>query len=221
MMASSEEERSRGTLKPDEARLRTKSERTRLRILDAAARTFREKGYAATRLTDIAAAADTQAGSLYYHFDSKGQLLNEVLERGHRTVTGTVRARVDALGPKARYRDRLSTAIRAHLESVLRHGDYAAANIHLHGQIPEVIRQRHIRKHRAYAAFWQDLLAAAQAAGEVREDVDVSMARLNLFGMMNWSLEWYRPGRLGIEDLATNMFRTLFDGIAGPDAPLE
>ncbi len=53
----------------------------------------------------------------------------------------------------------------------------------------------------------------AQAAGEIREDVDVSMARLNLFGMMNWSIEWYRPGRLDIEELADNMCRTLFDGI--------
>lgn len=218
-MSGSEEERSRGTLKPDAAGPRTKSERTRRRILDAAASTFREQGYAATRLADIAAAADTRAGSLYYHFDSKEQLLSEVLERGHSSVAGTVRARVAALGPKARYRDRLRTAIRAHLEGILRHDDYAAANIHLHDQIPAAIRRRHIRKHRAYAAYWQNLLAGAQAAGEIRTDVDVSMARLNLFGMMNWSIEWYRPGRLGIEELAANVFRILFDGIAAREAP--
>jgi AcrR family transcriptional regulator len=190
-----------------------KSLRTRERILDAAAKIFREKGYSATRLADIATAAHTQAGSLYYHFDSKEQLLDDVLERGHGRVAETVRKRIGDLGPAASFRDRLRVAILAHLEINLRHEDYAAANIHLHNQVPETIRQRHIQKHRTYAAYWHDLFAKARAAGEIRADVDISMARLNLFGMMNWSIEWYRPGRLQIEELADNMCRTLFDGI--------
>jgi len=193
----------------------TKLEKTRLRILDAAAKTFRDKGYSATRLADIAAAAGTKAGSLYYHFDSKEQLLDAVLERGHGRVAKTVRERIDMLGPTASFRDRLNTAILTHLEINLQQDDYAAANIHLHNQIPSSVRRRHIRKHRKYAAYWQDLLADAQASGEIREDVDVSMARLSLFGMMNWSIEWYRPGRLVIEELADNMCRTMIDGI-GP-----
>ena len=83
----------------------TKLEKTRLRILDAAAKTFRDKGYSATRLADIAAAAGTKAGSLYYHFDSKEQLLDAVLERGHGRVAKTVRERIDMLGPTASFRD--------------------------------------------------------------------------------------------------------------------
>ena len=198
-----------------QAKLPSKSAKTRLRILDAAAKTFRDKGYSATRLADIAAAADTQAGSLYYHFESKEQLLTEVIERGHRRVADTVRKWIEDLGPAASFRQRLRLAILAHLKNNLEHDDYAAANIHLHRRIPEKIRRRHIRKHRAYAAYWQKLLADAQAAGEIRPDVDVSMVRLNLFGMMNWSIEWYRPGRLEVEELADNMCRTLFDGIGG------
>ena len=52
-----------------------KADLTRQRILDAAAHTFLEKGYAATRLSDIATAAGMQAGSIYYHFDSKEQIM--------------------------------------------------------------------------------------------------------------------------------------------------
>lgn len=192
----------------------TKSEKTRERILDAAAKTFREKGYAATRLADIAAAADTQAGSLYYHFDSRNQLLDEVLERGIARVFEAVRERVERLGPDASGRDRLLVAIEAHLGFVLKHDDYASANIRLFGQTPAAIKRRHIRKHRVYAAYWKDLLESAQAAGEIRKDADLSLARLSLFGMMNWSLEWYRPGRLGIDALARNMCEMLLDGIA-------
>ncbi len=200
-------------MKSSDGKPRTKSAKTRLRILDAAARTFRDKGYSATRLADIAADADIQAGSLYYHFDSKEQLLHEVLERGHGRVAETVRERIGELGSAAGFRDRLRVAILAHLEINYRHDDYAVANLHLHNQIPETIRRHHIRKHRTYAAYWQGLLADAQAAGEIGDDVDISMARLNLFGMMNWSVEWYRPGRLDIAELADNMCRTLLDGI--------
>ncbi len=192
----------------------SKSAATRQRILDAAAGAFREKGYAAARLVDIAAAAGTKAGSMYYHFDSKNQLLEEVLKRGLRRVSEAVRKRVAGLPPQASHRTRLEVAIEAHLGFILRYDDYASANIRLFGQMPAAIRRRHIRKHRVYAGFWRGLLEAAQTAGEIRGDVDLSLARLSLFGMMNWSLEWYRPGRLGIAELAANMCGTLFDGIA-------
>jgi AcrR family transcriptional regulator len=191
----------------------SKSAATRQRILDAAARAFREKGYAA-RLVDIAAAADTKAGSMYYHFDSKNQLLEEVLKRGLRRVSEVVRARVAGLPPQASHRARLVAAVEAHLGFILRYDDYASANIRLFGQMPAAIRRRHIRKHRVYAAYWRGLLEAAQGAGEIAPDVDLSLARLSLFGMMNWSLEWYRPGRLGIAGLAATMCATLLDGIA-------
>ena len=195
----------------------SKSEATRERILDAAARTFREKGYAAARLVDIAALADTQAGSMYYHFDSKNQLLDEVLDRGIQRVSGAVRERVAALPAEASHRDRLLAAVSAHLDYILRFDDYASANIRLFGQVPVAIRRRHLRKHRAYAGYWRRLLEDAQAAGEIHRDADLSLARLSLFGMMNWSLEWYRPGRLSIAELAENMCHTVLDGIApGP-----
>lgn len=201
-------------MKQDSRGKPTKSEKTRERILDAAAKTFREKGYASTRLADIAAAADTQAGSLYYHFDSKNQLLDEVLERGITRVFEAVRKGVERLPKDASGRERLLVAIQAHLGFVLQQDDYASANIRLFGQTPEAIRSRHIRKHRVYAAYWKGLLESAQAAGEIRADVDLSLARLSLFGMMNWSLEWYSPSRLSIGALARNMCDTLLDGIA-------
>ena len=60
----------------------TKSDSTRLRILHAAAKAFRQNGYAASSLRDIADSADMQAGSLYYHFDSKEVLAEAVMDEG-------------------------------------------------------------------------------------------------------------------------------------------
>jgi AcrR family transcriptional regulator len=48
---------------------------TRQRILEAAARLFRENGYASTSTADLAIAADVAEGSIFYHFGSKRALL--------------------------------------------------------------------------------------------------------------------------------------------------
>jgi AcrR family transcriptional regulator len=77
----------------------SKSARTRKRILDAGARAFRRDGYAAAALKDIAALAGLQAGSLYYHFGSKEEIVEEVLEVGVEGVSAATREAVAALGP--------------------------------------------------------------------------------------------------------------------------
>jgi AcrR family transcriptional regulator len=66
----------------------SRSKESRAQILAAAARLFREQGYAATTLRQIAAAAGIQAGSIYYHFASKDDILIEVLDAGIAAVLG-------------------------------------------------------------------------------------------------------------------------------------
>ena len=114
-----------------------KSSRTRRRLLDAAARLFKERGYAGTRLEDIADAAAIRAASVYYHFASKEELLGEVLDHGLQRCFDAVAAAVEAQGPEASFRARLQAAVTAHLDMLLRHGDYTAANIRSFGQVPE------------------------------------------------------------------------------------
>jgi len=63
-------------------------------ILDEAARLFRERGYAATSMRDIAAAIDMLPGSLYYHFAAKEDLLVAVYEQRVRLITDKVRVAV-------------------------------------------------------------------------------------------------------------------------------
>lgn len=53
---------------------------TRARLLEAAAQTFGDRGYAATRISDIAAAAGMSQGGFYRHFRDKNEILLEVLQ---------------------------------------------------------------------------------------------------------------------------------------------
>jgi len=61
-------------------------ERTRQRLLAEAERLFRERGYAATSLEQIAEAADVTKGAIYGHFASKEDLLLSAIEAGRDTT---------------------------------------------------------------------------------------------------------------------------------------
>src|SRR3981081_1345735 len=60
----------------------SKSARTRTRILDAAAHVLSVKGYAGTRLSDVAEYAEIQAPAIYYYFPSREDLIEEVMFSG-------------------------------------------------------------------------------------------------------------------------------------------
>ena len=195
------------------ARTETKSERTRQRILDAAARAFQRRGYAAVTLKDIAALADMQAGSLYYHFDTKEELVEAVLDAGVDGAIGATRQAVEALGPGADPLARLRAAIAAHVRFVLSEDAYASANIRILGHVPDAVRERHLKRQRAYGAFWRTLFRQAAAAGAIRADLDLSVARMLALGALNWSVEWYRKGERTPSEIAAHAATMILDGI--------
>jgi AcrR family transcriptional regulator len=61
-------------------------ERTRQRLLAEAQRLFRERGYAATSLEQIAEAAEVTKGAIYGHFTSKEDLLLSAIEADRDTT---------------------------------------------------------------------------------------------------------------------------------------
>ncbi|BCO36300.1 TetR family transcriptional regulator [Mycobacterium heckeshornense] len=198
------------------ARPRKKGVETRARILDGAALTFRNKGYAGTRLSDVAAAANTQAGSLYYHFPSREELVEEVLRVGQERTSGFVRRRVAALPDDASDLDRLREAISAHLDAVLEIGDYTAATIRIIGQVPDEIRTRRIHEQREYGDFWRSLVDNAQASSQFRADLNSSAVRMLLLGAINSVPEWFRPRADGMSsnELKAHCDSLFLDGLA-------
>jgi AcrR family transcriptional regulator len=202
---------SRGAGLPRES----KSARTRRRVLDAGASAFRREGYAAVALKDIAARAGLQAGSLYYHFGSKEEIVEEVLALGVEGVSAATRGAVDALGTGADPLARLRAAIAAHLEFVLAQSDYAVANIRILSQVPRAIRQRHLKRQRRYGAFWRGLFEDAAKADKLRKDLQLSVVRMLTLGALNWSVEWYdEDGSQSPRAIAAHLSTMLLEGLA-------
>ena len=189
-------------------------EATRDQILTHAARLFRHHGYAATTLRQIADAAGIKAGSIYYHFGSKDEILGEVLDAGIDAVMTAVQERIAALPADASYRAKIAAAIDGHLFGLLHHGDFTSANIRIYGQIPPAAKAKHKVVRRSYARYWDDLLQAALGAGELRDDTNLAVIRLYLIGALNWTVEWYNPNRGSFKSFSSQITAIVFDGIA-------
>lgn len=84
-----------------------KSALSEKRVLDAAAKIFRDHGYAGTTMRIIADEANMQAGSIYYHFGSKDQLLSAVLDQGINILIDSVKSALDELPENASNRRRI------------------------------------------------------------------------------------------------------------------
>jgi AcrR family transcriptional regulator len=176
----------------------------RREILDAAARFLRTHGYRATTLRDIAAAVGIKAGSIYYHFASKDEIVAAVMNDGVERVSTAVTAALAELGPEARPCERLETAMRAHLHALLAHGDYTSAGLKAYSDAPEAVRQAALLPRKRYEEIWDELVGELSEADVAPAGTSREMLRLAILGIMNWSPEWYRADRHEISDMARN-----------------
>lgn len=191
-----------------------KSELSRKQILDVAAKLFYDQGYAATTLRQIAQKAKMKAGSIYYHFGSKSEILDEVLDLGLGSVFGSVRTGLRDMPDSASNRERIERAIACHLEALIEHGDYTSANIRIFGQLPKQLKLKHHKLREDYGAFWEQLFLDAQKAGEIRSDILIQPLRMFVLGALNWTVEWYDPKHFPVADLADRVAVLIFDGIS-------
>lgn len=189
---------------------------TRRAILDTAARMFRQDGYAATSLRDIAAACGIRAASLYHHFESKDQIVAEVLRIGVEQVFEDVRRAVIALPADATPRQLIGTAIHAHLEALHALQDYTSANVRIFGQVPAAVRAVHLPVRRAYERFWSGLIARCTGQRAAGAGHDPTLARSFLLAAMNGSLEWTRTRRTSIDAMAAELTALFVSGLCGP-----
>ena len=75
----------------DQPRLTPKGERTRTRIVEAAARLIHERSVAGTTLEDVKAAAAVSGSQLYHYFPDKDDLLQAVIDHQARTIAANQR----------------------------------------------------------------------------------------------------------------------------------
>jgi TetR/AcrR family transcriptional regulator, cholesterol catabolism regulator len=172
-------------------------------LLRSAAKLFRRKGFDATSTRDIAAAVGMQSGSPFYHFKSKGALLYAVMEEGMRSAIERQQQmllRAEQATPDAA--SKLRILIRNHFDILLGPGsDFIPVMLYEARSITPRQRAALAELQSEYDAPWVPVLDALHASGQLR--ADVKLARLLMFGALNWSAQWYdRRKGASLDELA-------------------
>ena len=188
----------------------------RVEICRTAAQIFRDRGYDATSVSDIARALGLTKAGLYHYFDSKEALLFEIMTYGLERVRDEVVLPARGIAdPEERLR-----------QIVLRHArittDGRGAVAHLGDEIralPPAARRQIEEKMRLYLDLLRGTLGELKAAGKLH-DVDPTVAAFSILGMVLWLPRWFRQdGRLSQERVAGEITRMALDGLLRPAKP--
>jgi AcrR family transcriptional regulator len=186
---------------PDTVPTDSKSARTRARLLDAAAAVLSRKGFAGTRLSDIAEQARLQAPAIYYYYSSREDLIEEVMFAGATAMREQLRRALGSLPDGTSPVQRLAVAVETHLRHELEISDYAKAIIRNGNQLPEAVSKRAHAEIAEYHEIWRGLILDMRAAGQLRADVDPAVGRMIVLGALNWAAEWWDAECGSIEEL--------------------
>jgi AcrR family transcriptional regulator len=197
---------------------------SRQEILRTAARLFQQRGYDATSMNDVAAALKLSKGGLYHHFQSKDEILFEIMNHAMDITQERV---INPVRGIASAEDRLRALIRLHIEVVLSPRDREiTVMLHENHPLPPALRKRINARKKDYVHFLENLMAEVQM--EARRDaqretqptrqasgkVSPRAAAFALLGMINWIYQWYKPeGDLQTHNLIPQFTDLIFGGI--------
>ncbi len=185
----------------------------RRELLGIAADVFAEQGYNATTVRKIADAAGMLAGSLYYHFDSKESMLEEILRTfltelwdGYDTVLQA------QLGP----RETLEALVTESFREIDRHR--AAVAIY-QKESRHLVAQRRFQylsdSQQRFEKAWLTTLERGVAEGVFRDDLDIRLAYRFVRDTVWVAASWYRPGGgHSPEEIARQYLSMVLDGIS-------
>jgi AcrR family transcriptional regulator len=190
----------------------TKADKTRARLIEVAKRLVQEDGSDRVTLRRIAAAAKMKAGSIYYHFDSRDEIIRAVLQSGvggaRQAVMQAIADAGSASSPLVRFR----AALRAHLKYTIQ--EHFSSRLKAIRRLPKRLRDHHMKQEREYAAIFANLLYEAQKRGLLRAGFNLSVVRMLGMGALTWVAEWYdADGPMTPDDIADELMRVLQGGI--------
>ena len=176
-------------------------------LLRAAAHLFVEKGFEATTTRDIANAVGMRSGSPFYHFRSKQDLLKAAMAEGLETGYRRLLAAIEGIDEPEQ---RLRILVRTHLGNLLE-GECESPMLLFESRSLDAAARAEIAAITdRYQKPWQDTLDELSASGRMK--TAQPPVRLLLFGMLNWTPQWYRADGGQSLDQMTDCVMTLLLG---------
>ncbi|MEV6275773.1 TetR/AcrR family transcriptional regulator [Nocardia sp. NPDC051832] len=174
-------------------------------ILDAAAKVFARKGFAASRIEDVAAEAGIAKGSVYLYFESRNALLTGVFD-SYAAKAAQVLTELGAGSPL----ERLSRLIRATLELLAAHPDHARVLLDVWASNPPIDMAGMYREYRGAIA---DLLTEAAADGALRPGIGAPHAAVIVGAIEGCLVQALVDPALSLRDLTEPVLQLCVEGI--------
>ncbi len=179
-------------------------------ILDAAAEIIVRQGYEACTMRAVAALVDMKAGSLYYHFKSKDEIVEEILNQGIETLFDFVQETIRGVPQDAPFAQRIEAAVRAHISSMV---GKDRKYMHVYEHLPPIIKRRSRKMREKYAHLWHELFAGGVASGDVDPGVDLGVLVPYFLGGLNRVPEWIHASGAGSDAVASLATAIVLRGI--------
>ena len=177
----------------------------RKNILDAATRLFAKKGFEITTTREISRAAQISNAALYYYFDTKEDILYQILDE---TITTGLEL-IKRIGTSEKtLKKKLSSILRMHTRNAV---DYNKMKLLVHDQKSLSPEHKKLldKKQEDYVGFLIRILNNLKKRGEII-DINTKVCAFAFFGMVSWAYRWYNPkGRIKPWELS-NIFNQIF-----------
>src|SRR5436190_11115701 len=159
-------------------------------VIRKAAELFREKGYAASSMRDLAQKLGIEAASLYSHIKSKEEILQSLCF----DMASEFRKSLDEVerqkGPAS---EKLRRGIVGHIQVMAKDLTASAVFMNEHRHLSQPFLREFLLLRINYINRFKDIIEQGINSGEFKETIDKKLAVMTLFSSLNWMPQWYDP----------------------------
>ena len=171
---------------------------------------FREKGFSASSMRDIAREAGVEPASIYSHFKSKDHILKYIC---FRIANEFFEAQEPVLNSMSNPVEKLKRLITEHIRVIIHNLDAATVFFMEWSYLKKPDLTEFVRMREKYEQGFRDVLREGIATGDFRM-TDVNFTARLLFSVMNGVHEWYKTsGKVTPDDAAEKMSEFILDGL--------
>jgi AcrR family transcriptional regulator len=189
-------------------------EKKRRKIIVGAAAVFREKGYEASNVGDIAKRAGIDRASIYYYYKGKTELFREMVEEA--ITSNVVMAEQIAASDDVPLR-KLRSLVERLFESYERHYPYLFVYVQedmarmLSDQTAWNVKMRSLSKRFDHAIV--KIIQDGLDDGTFGTKGNARLLAAGIMGMCNWSHRWFEPGKFDRNQIALTFSDMILDGL--------
>jgi AcrR family transcriptional regulator len=190
----------------------------RAELVAAAATVFREKGYAAATLNDIAGMVGADRASLYYYVGGKEELFREAVRGVVESNLGEVdRIMSSDAGPDRKLRLIVNTLISSYEQHYPHMYVYIQEEMRRVGDEDSAWAKEMTQLTREFERSTIRLIKECIAAGIFRDDIRADLAINALYGMLNWTHRWFKPSpNLSAVEMSDAFWAIFVEGMGAP-----